>query len=72
MECLNSEVPVYGLINENSEELSNIVGAQSYTYEDVVMTFTRFAMPSNATSQNLIKREGDIVSGDKPFNETVR
>lgn len=70
----DSEVPVYGLINQNAAELSEIVGAQTYTYGDgdIVMTFTRFAMPSHATPQELIKRENDRISGNIPFNETVR
>lgn len=35
------------------------------------MTFTRFPMPSHATSQEMIKRENDLISGNVPFNETV-
>lgn len=68
---LNS-VPVYESSIENSGELSLLIGGeQTYEYEDVEMKYTRFAMPSKSTSSNLIKREGDIISGGIPYNNTV-
>lgn len=68
----NELVPVYGLINDNSDDLSRIIdGQQVYVYEDIEMSFTRFAMPSKTTSKILMKRDGDIISGSIPYNLTV-
>lgn len=42
-----------------------------YGAEPIVMTYTRFAMPVAVTVDGLIKKEGDVISNNIPFRETV-
>lgn len=39
--------------------------------EPIVMKYTRFAMPLAGTTDDLIKKENDVVSNNMPFRETV-
>lgn len=75
IEFKEEPVPIYECTNKNQMDISQFLEESEeseYRYDDdVVMSFTRFAIPFNATVQSVIKRQDDAISGDIPFNETV-
>lgn len=70
--------PYYPANRTNSRELSRIIDVplESDTEIDlddclIVGETSVFPMPFPSTNEGLVKRETDIISNDKPFNETV-
>lgn len=67
----------YDVHSTNSADIDDVLDEpEEITWEkdpDVVMTIGRsgFPMPWLATDGNIIKREGDLMSGNISFNETV-
>lgn len=69
--------PVYGFFEINANEiLSLIQKEQTYTIDDIEMSFIRFPKPFlepiESTHGKLMKRENDIISGNIPFDTNVR
>lgn len=65
-------VPVYKFYDHNSEEIAGLIERrQTYKYDDIELSFSTFPMPLDSTSSGLIKREGDLISGQIPFNQSV-
>lgn len=74
--------PYYPANRTNSRELSRIIdvplesASESATEIDlddclIVGETSVFPTPFPSTNEGLVKRETDIISNDKPFNETV-
>lgn len=65
--CSSNSNELNGLFDEDNEEED--------IYDDditfIVNKTVGFAKPFNSTTQNLIKRENDIISGNMAFDETV-
>lgn len=65
--------PIYEISNQNMEGISNLIEEFETIIgdDDCTMTYTQFPMPLKATSDGLVKREGDHISGNIPFFVTV-
>lgn len=69
-------VPLFNVHSANNDAIDELLDE----YEEVpcdddcmmIVGSSGFAMPMSATTDDLIKREIDPMSGDMPFNETVR
>lgn len=55
-----------------NEIISLLQDEQTYTFDEIEMSFVRFPKPFESTCENLTKRENDSVSGNIPFNTSVR
>lgn len=65
-------VPVHSFLRVNARALSGLFEmTQTYKYGDMEISFSRFPMPFRSTTSDLIKREGDVLSGNIPFNQFV-
>lgn len=67
---MKQEVPVYNHSQSNFNELNSLLEiVEKDVHDDIEFTYSRFPRPYSATTEGLIKRENDSVSGDIPFNE---
>lgn len=64
---------VYDLFETNASEIISLLNEkQTHKYDDIEMSYVRFPTPFKSTSENLIKRENDVISGNIAFNTDVR
>lgn len=65
----------FGIHAGNSSDIDNVLEepVEIDCGEDVIMKVGRFGIPKpwSVTSDRLVKRESDVMSGDIPFNQTV-
>lgn len=71
----NEYAPLFDNHNTNDDEINNLLVDSDWesSGDEVEMTgdSSRFPMPLRATENDLFKRDGDKISGDIPFNESV-
>lgn len=66
-------VPIHQYELENADEIISVLeeSHEEIYDDDVLMTYIKFPMPVPSTTKGLMKREGDVVSGNLPFNNSV-
>lgn len=71
-ETETSLAPVYVISQSNANEIDLLLRTQqTYTYDGVEMSYSQFPKPLLSTSEGIVKRENDVISGDMPFNDSV-
>lgn len=75
-ETKSEYVPYFDIHAANSVEIEDLLDEteEIFCNEDVIMTIGKCGVPKPylSTSEDIIKREGDKMSGDIAFNESVR
>lgn len=56
---------------EQNKENHAIISPGSFEDDDIQMKWIKFPLPIKVNEQNITKREGDVFSGDIPYNDTV-